>query len=68
MAVFDKMKLDPNANMSNLPFFDENIANFMRKGQMDDWKNHFTVAENEAFEKENGNTLADIVCRLGLEL
>ncbi|XP_075059071.1 amine sulfotransferase-like isoform X3 [Mixophyes fleayi] len=52
-ATFNKMQKDPLANKENESedFFNLHIGKFMRKGTVGDWKNIFTVAQSEAFDK-----------------
>lgn len=48
---FSSMKASPSTNMKAVPGMDHSKGEFMRKGQVGDWKNHFN-AEQEAYIKD----------------
>ncbi|XP_061839103.1 amine sulfotransferase-like isoform X1 [Nerophis lumbriciformis] len=52
-STFSNMRKIPQASYEQVPddMFNHHMGSFMRKGTVGDWKNHFTVAQNEIFDK-----------------
>uniref|UniRef100_A0A4W6G3U0 Sulfotransferase n=1 Tax=Lates calcarifer TaxID=8187 RepID=A0A4W6G3U0_LATCA len=51
-VLFDNMKHNKMVNGSVDEVFDSKFSPFMRKGKVGDWKNHFTVQQNEQFDED----------------
>ncbi|KAG8521379.1 Sulfotransferase family cytosolic 2B member 1 [Galemys pyrenaicus] len=52
-SAFGAMKANTMSNYTLLPLslLDQRQGHFLRKGVCGDWKNHFTVAQSEAFDR-----------------
>ncbi|KAL2766281.1 sulfotransferase 1A2 isoform 2 [Daubentonia madagascariensis] len=57
---FEEMKKNPMTNYTTMPhdIMDHDISPFMRRGTAGDWKNTFTVAQNECFDADYAEKMA----------
>ncbi|XP_029306106.1 amine sulfotransferase-like [Cottoperca gobio] len=60
MSTFKNMKTNPKANYKDLVETKRYSAKTMRKGIAGDWKNVFTVAQDEHFDKEFKKKMSNV--------
>uniref|UniRef100_A0A3Q3ERV9 Sulfotransferase n=1 Tax=Labrus bergylta TaxID=56723 RepID=A0A3Q3ERV9_9LABR len=65
---FDNIKKNSMVNYSTLSVMDYNISPFMRKGKVGDWRNHFTVAQNEEFDEDYKKKMKDHTLQFRTEI
>ncbi|XP_023128902.1 cytosolic sulfotransferase 3-like [Amphiprion ocellaris] len=56
---FSDMKNNSMVNHTTFKGLDFNKSSFIRKGKVGDWKNHFTVAQSEAFDEDYKQKMKD---------
>ncbi|XP_040290447.1 sulfotransferase 2B1-like [Bufo bufo] len=61
-SSFNAMKENKMSNytMISQDFMDQNKGSFIRKGIIGDWKNHFTIAQNEYFDEVYKEKMKDL--------
>ncbi|XP_052418921.1 cytosolic sulfotransferase 3 [Carassius gibelio] len=65
---FDAMKQNKMTNYSTIPVMDFKISPFMRKGKVGDWKNHFTVTQNEQFDEDYKQKMKNTTVKFRTEI
>ncbi|XP_026187313.1 cytosolic sulfotransferase 2-like [Mastacembelus armatus] len=65
---FDVMKRNIMVNYSAIPWMDFNISHFIRKGKVGDWKNYFTLAQNEEFDEDYKKKMKDPTLQFRTEI
>uniref|UniRef100_A0A3Q1BVZ6 Sulfotransferase n=1 Tax=Amphiprion ocellaris TaxID=80972 RepID=A0A3Q1BVZ6_AMPOC len=56
---FSDMKNNSMVNHTTFKGLDFNKSSFIRKGKVGDWKNHFAVAQSEAFDEDYKQKMKD---------
>ncbi|KAI9543891.1 hypothetical protein NQZ68_004939 [Dissostichus eleginoides] len=68
MSTFQNMKTNPKANYKDLVEKQRYSSPTMRKGAAGDWKNFFTVAQNEYFDRVFEEKMSDLPLSFNWEI
>lgn len=58
-ATFENMRQNKMISYSTAKMMDQKVSPFLRKGKIGDWKNHFTVSQNEEFDEHYKQKMKD---------
>ncbi|RUS81151.1 hypothetical protein EGW08_011092 [Elysia chlorotica] len=58
---FESMKVNPMTNHEDVYSIDSSVSPLLRKGTVGDWKNYFTVQQNEEFDQRYKKEMADLI-------
>ncbi|XP_072477582.1 sulfotransferase 1C4-like [Notamacropus eugenii] len=64
---FDVMKKNSMSNYTFDATMNQSVSPFMRKGVIGDWKNYFTVVQNERFNEDYRKKMADTTLSFSME-
>ncbi|XP_005754420.1 cytosolic sulfotransferase 3-like [Pundamilia nyererei] len=67
-VTFDNMKQNNMTNYSTIPLLNQTVSPFMRKGKVGDWKNHFTVLQNEQFDEDYEHKMKNPALKFRFEI
>lgn len=67
---FQEMQKNTTTNYKDVPVaaMDHSVSPFMRKGISGDWKNYFTVAQNERFDEDYAEKMKDSTLAFRMEV
>ncbi|XP_041802665.1 cytosolic sulfotransferase 3-like [Chelmon rostratus] len=65
---FDEMKTNNMVNWTTFRGMDFKVSTFIRKGKVGDWKNQFTVAQNEKFDEDYKKKMKDPALQFRTEI
>ncbi|GFR80541.1 sulfotransferase [Elysia marginata] len=58
---FECMKANPMTNHEDVYSIDSSVSPLLRKGTVGDWKNYFTVQQNEDFDRKYKEEMEELL-------